>query len=56
MKRLRARIARLMPDAVVLAGLVLISAGTALAWLPAGLVVAGFACLWVVRFGSEAER
>lgn len=56
MKRLRARLAALLPDAVVLVGLVLISTGVGLASLPAGLVVAGFACLWVVRYGSEASR
>ena len=43
-----------IPDALTLAGLVLISVGAALAWAPIGFVVAGASCLWVVRYGTEA--
>lgn len=45
MDRLRAA----APDLIALLGFVLLAAGAAAAWPPAGLLVAGAACLLVAR-------
>lgn len=56
LRRLAARLRRaaVTADAIAGCGIVLLTIGFGLAWVPAGFIVAGGAMVIVARYGTEA--